>query len=81
MFLQRDYYTCTGRNSGCRFLIPKEFCKASISPKDVKDLVAGKTVGPFNFTWKNGGKGVRKLKGAPGMRDGVKTFKLEFVDP
>lgn len=81
VFLQRDYYTCTGRNSGCRFLIPKEFCKASISPKDVKDLVAGKTVGPFNFTWKNGGKGVRKLKGAPGMRDGVKTFKLEFVDP
>ena len=43
--------------------------------------MAGKTVGPFNFTWKNGGKGVRKLKGAPGMRDGVKTFKLEFVDP
>lgn len=81
VFLQRDYYTCTGRNSGCRFLIPKEFCKAPISPEDVKGLVAGKTVGPFNFTWKNGGKGTRKLKGAPGMRDGVKTFKLEFVDP
>ena len=54
-------------------------CSAPISETDVKDLVAGKMIGPKKFTWKSGKKGEAKLKASVVGEGNDRDFKTEFV--
>lgn len=79
VYARRNYYTCSAQNDGCGFIVGMEICSAPITEQHIKALSAGEVIGPLEFTWKSGKKGLAKLKGHP-VTEGDKTsFKLEFV--
>lgn len=78
VFPGKDWYTCSNRGKGCRFIIGMNICSAPITEDDVKALIAGGRVGPKNFTWKSGKKGTARLKGAVIQGGDGKDFKVEF---
>lgn len=78
VFPGKSWYTCNNRGKGCGFMIGMSICAAPISEDDVKNLVAGKTIGPKTFTWKSGKQGTAKLKGCITQTEEKKEFKVQF---
>lgn len=79
IFKGKDWYICSNRGKGCKFIVGMTICSAPISETDVKDLVAGKMIGPKKFTWKSGKKGEAKLKASVVGEGNDRDFKTEFV--
>ena len=79
IFRGKDWYICSNRGNGCKFIVGMAICSAPITENDVKDLVAGKVVGPKKFTWKSGKQGEAKLKSSVVEEGNEKDFKTEFV--
>lgn len=79
IFRGKDWYICSNRGNGCKFIVGMTICSALITENDVKDLVAGKVVGPKKFTWKSGKQGEAKLKSSVVEEGKEKDFKTEFV--
>lgn len=74
IFRGKRFYLCSNKDKGCGFLIGQSICSAEITPEDIKQLVAGKTVGPKSFVWKSGSSGTGRLKG----KVENKEFKVSF---
>lgn len=55
-----SYAKC--QDTACAISISYKIRDAELSKKDIKDLLAGKTIGPKTFTWSSGKKGEGSLK-------------------
>lgn len=62
----KDYYVCTRRSNGCAYAQNKSVMGASLTPGDMKTLLAGKKTRAMTFTWRSGkqGRAALKLKAA-----------------
>lgn len=58
----KDYYVCDGYKKDCDFVQKKELMGATITERDMKNILSGKQTRELTFTWKNGKKGKARLK-------------------
>lgn len=57
-----NYYLCENYKNPCDLIIPKKLHGARVSKTDARKLLKGESVGPKEFTWRNGKKGRANIR-------------------
>ena len=79
VFAAKSYYICTNKSGGCGFSIPLVKCGNPLLEDQVKDLIAGKTIGPMEFLWSTGRRGLAEAHGEIYTdKNGIKRFGIKF---
>ncbi len=79
VFAAKSYYICTNKSGGCGFSIPLVKCGTPLLEDQVKDLIAGKTLGPMEFLWSTGRRGLAEAHGEIYTdKNGIKRFGIKF---
>lgn len=68
------FYLCTNKDHGCDFSMAQKIKGATLSPQNMKAMLAGKETNTMNFTWASGKVGPAKLALKP---DGSLKFVFD----